>query len=74
VILCKGPIEASHLNLDRPGEGSQPESAGLNELEREAIREALLKTGGNRKRAAELLGISRRTLHYRLKEYGITKE
>jgi len=74
VILCKGQIEASHLNLDRPGEGSQPESAGLNELEREAIREALLKTGGNRKRAAELLGISRRTLHYRLKEYGITKE
>jgi len=35
----------------------------------EIIKEALLKTGGNRTKAAELLGISRRTLLYRIKEY-----
>ena len=37
---------------------------------RSSIREALQKTGGNRTRAAKLLGISRRTLLYRLKAYG----
>jgi len=42
----------------------------VNEAERRAIRDALQKTGGNRTQAAKLLGISRRTLIYRLKEYG----
>ena len=40
-------------------------------LEREAIRQALTKTGGNRTRAAERLGISRVTLLRKLKQYGI---
>ncbi len=43
----------------------------LAEVEREQIVAALARHGGNRTRAAEELGISRRTLHYRLKEYGI---
>jgi two-component system response regulator HydG len=44
----------------------------LSELEREAILKTLEMTGGNRTEAAKLLGISRRTLQYKLKEYGIT--
>jgi two-component system, NtrC family, response regulator AtoC len=36
------------------------------------IRRALLKTRGNRTRAAELLEISHRALLYKIKEYGIT--
>jgi len=43
----------------------------VGEAERRAIEEALRATGGNRTRAAKLLGISRRTLLYRLKQYGI---
>jgi two-component system response regulator RegA len=43
----------------------------LAEVEREQIIQALARHAGNRTRAAEELGISRRTLHYRLKEYGI---
>ncbi|MBA2459797.1 MAG: sigma-54-dependent Fis family transcriptional regulator [Gemmatimonadales bacterium] len=39
----------------------------LNELERRAIARALAATGGNRTRAAKLLGISERTLRNRLK-------
>ncbi|HNR98341.1 MAG TPA: sigma-54 dependent transcriptional regulator [Planctomycetota bacterium] len=42
----------------------------VEEAERLAIREALRRTGGNRTEAAALLGISRRTLFYRLKQYG----
>ncbi len=41
----------------------------LDRLERETIMNALEQTGGNRTRAAELLGISRRTLIYKLKRY-----
>lgn len=41
----------------------------LDRVERETIEKALERTGGNRTRAAELLGISRRTLIYKLKRY-----
>ena len=40
-------------------------------IERELIRRALEKTGGNRTRAAELLEISHRALLYKIKEYGL---
>ncbi len=43
----------------------------LKEVEREMIIRTLDETGGNRTRAAEMLGISRRTLQLKLKEYGI---
>ncbi|HDL53190.1 MAG TPA: sigma-54-dependent Fis family transcriptional regulator [Proteobacteria bacterium] len=44
----------------------------LSELEKEAIVQTLQMTGGNRTETARLLGISRRTLQYKLKEYGVT--
>jgi two-component system response regulator AtoC len=40
--------------------------------EEDLIRRALLRTGGNRTRAAELLEISHRALLYKIKEYGIS--
>jgi DNA-binding NtrC family response regulator len=52
-------------------------AAGLREereaAERRAVVDALEKTGGNQTRAAELLGVSRRTLVSRLQEYGLTR-
>jgi DNA-binding NtrC family response regulator len=42
---------------------------GLAELERDYIFEVLRRAGGNKTRAAELLGIPRRTLYRRLDEY-----
>jgi DNA-binding NtrC family response regulator len=58
---------------DEPAHPSEEEERPVltvDEAERRAIRGALERTGGNRTRAAKLLGISRRTLIYRLKEYG----
>jgi DNA-binding NtrC family response regulator len=41
------------------------------EIERGAIEAALRETGGNRRRAAELLGIGERTLYRKLRDYDI---
>ncbi|MCU0293043.1 MAG: sigma-54 dependent transcriptional regulator, partial [Thermoanaerobaculaceae bacterium] len=40
--------------------------------EREVLLEALRRAGGNRDEAARLLGVSVRTLYYRLRRYGIS--
>ena len=44
----------------------------IERTEMEAIRRALRETGGNRSRAAELLGISRATIHRKMKAYHIS--
>jgi two-component system, NtrC family, response regulator AtoC len=43
--------------------------AGLDQMERSAITKALEESGGNRQVAADKLGISKRTLQRRIKEY-----
>ena len=43
----------------------------LNEIEKQAIAETLAKTGGNREKAAKLLGIGERTLYRKIKEYNL---
>lgn len=47
-----------------------PPGSTLAQLERALILKTLEDTGGNRSRAAEILGINRRTLQIKLKEYG----
>ena len=42
----------------------------LRELEREYILEVLRQTGGNKSRAAEILGLDRKTLYRKLSEFG----
>jgi DNA-binding NtrC family response regulator len=43
----------------------------LAELERDAILAALAEVGGNRRRAAELLGIGERTLYEKIRKFGL---
>jgi DNA-binding NtrC family response regulator len=73
VIMSKGKALELHVPV-APGAPSvqRPQRAGdLKTLEQEAIRDALARTGGNRRLAAEQLGISLRTLQYKLNEYGM---
>ncbi|MBE0556188.1 MAG: sigma-54-dependent Fis family transcriptional regulator, partial [Proteobacteria bacterium] len=48
-----------------------PSGMSLDEMERALIVKTLEETGGNRTRASEILGINRRTLQNKLKEYGL---
>ena len=47
------------------------EDASLESLEKEAIKKTLERFGGNRSRAAQELGLSRRTIQYKIKRYGL---
>jgi DNA-binding NtrC family response regulator len=46
----------------------------LEDIEKRCLLSALQKTGGNRTHAARLLGITRRTLGYRLRKYELEEE
>ena len=45
--------------------------ATLEDIEMKCIMQAMTKTGHNRTRAANLLGVTRRTLSYRIGKYGL---
>jgi len=49
----------------------EPENLNVSEWSRQALEKALERNGGNRKKAAQELGISDRTLYRRLKQYGL---
>lgn len=81
LILAPGSvIEAAHLLLPAAkiaaslASGVNPPSGAgrptdIKSLERQHIMEALAAEGGSRKRAAERLGMSERTLRYKLARY-----
>jgi two-component system, NtrC family, response regulator AtoC len=81
VVMCSTPkigVRDLPVSVRRPvhaSEGPPQEAHGLNlhQSERNLIFRALEESGGNRTHAARILGISRRTLHRRLKELNITK-
>lgn len=79
VILARNEITLTELpegigtppvRMDNDDDREKP--GLLKEVERQAIMTALQITAGNRRLAADRLGISRRTLQYRLKEFGMT--
>lgn len=53
---------------------NEPETLNLNDLGRQMLEKALERNNGNRKKAAQELGISDRTLYRRLKQYGLNGE
>ncbi len=73
VVLCKNGIlrpEILDLKADSEVVVSR-DSLSLEENERTTILQALKQTNGNRKESAKLLGISRRSIHYKIKKFEI---
>jgi DNA-binding NtrC family response regulator len=62
-----GPSGATDLSMLVPG-------ISMTELERLAILQTLEAVNGNTLEAAKLLGISRRKIQYRLREWGVTSD
>jgi DNA-binding NtrC family response regulator len=71
-------IDTSAVQTEAPATDQAPLpdfslKAAVEAAERARILEALALCGGNQVRAAKLLQVSRRTLTYRLAEYGMTR-
>jgi len=79
VVLSRGQrIGVRELPAQLRGVGGEDKKSSvhggtLEEMEKQAIAQALKGAGGNRTRAAEQLGISRRTLHRKIAEYGFSE-
>ena len=74
-----GSIEAEDIDLREPVSPAAPDFGGetamtapsLENIEREAIRQALTRSRGNRTRAVTELGVSRKTVITKIKIYGL---
>jgi DNA-binding NtrC family response regulator len=78
VVFSKGDsIEAANLPPAIRGNGrisesdERPAAGTLQDLERQAIAQTLVATGGNKRKAAEILGIGLKTLYRRAQEFGL---
>jgi two-component system response regulator AtoC len=72
LIFAEGDsLSTSDLSLPRGASPVYPRPATLKSLERQAIIDALHRWEGNRTRAAAELGITRRTLLNKIRQFGI---
>ncbi|MGD0016457.1 MAG: sigma-54 dependent transcriptional regulator [Verrucomicrobiia bacterium] len=65
-VAVRGAADLTKISAVRPGM-----TMTVEEAEKQLIIQALKETDGNRTHAAQKIGISRRTLHRKLKEYGL---
>ncbi|MEO0086153.1 MAG: sigma-54 dependent transcriptional regulator [candidate division WOR-3 bacterium] len=72
LILSAGSeIGPQHIQLPEPVLAQGSPAGSLFDVERRMLEEALAKSGGNKSKAARLLGITRRMLYTKLARYGI---
>ncbi|MGB5286707.1 MAG: helix-turn-helix domain-containing protein, partial [Polyangiales bacterium] len=74
----KDLIDTEDLPIEPPDREAEPLSllvpgVTLAEVERYTIMKTLEAVGGSPTKAAAILGISKRTIHYRLEEWGVAK-
>ncbi|MBL7648746.1 MAG: sigma-54-dependent Fis family transcriptional regulator [Candidatus Hydrogenedentes bacterium] len=75
VITAKDlPEKFHHVPVPVGEVGLPPGGLSLEELEQDLIRQALERSGGRIKEAAELLGLTYKTLQYRLKKHEIDRK
>lgn len=79
MILANDSVEAEHIDLPKIDTSSQIDKNGtelasqdIKALERKHILETLAAVNGSRKLAVKRLGISERTLRYKLQQYRMT--
>ena len=75
-VASKAPIPTEETRVETVEEAeaeeiSEPATLNLNDIGRQMIEKALERNKGNRKKAAQELGISDRTLYRRIKQYGL---
>lgn len=74
VLLCRGDkIGVEQLNMSMTNTSTKPKDLSLHNIneEKERILSALRSCGGNKSKAAILLGVDRKTLYNKLQKYGI---
>lgn len=74
VLLCRGDkIGVKQLNMSMTNTSTRPNDLSLHNIdeEKERILSALRSCGGNKSKAAILLGVDRKTLYNKLQKYGI---
>jgi len=72
MIMCKEKIiDQDSLSFFHKKDNNNPTNGTLKEIEKETIKKSLIQNDGNRTRTATNLGISRRSLQSKIKEYKI---
>ncbi|HQR05018.1 MAG TPA: sigma-54 dependent transcriptional regulator [Rhodocyclaceae bacterium] len=66
-ILAERSVQGNDVALPEPI--SAGAAVNMRDLERQHILDTLIQVGGSRRRAVEILGISERTLRYKLAQY-----
>ena len=74
VIKTETPRPVTTVQDAEAEEISEMETLNLDDIGRQMIEKALDRNNGNRKKAAQELGISDRTLYRRIKQFGLDKK
>jgi len=76
LVLSNRPVAGVELLeekqlTDKPTAPAPPQGTTLRDMEKQLLERTLESTGGNRTRAAEILGVSLRTVRNKIREFGL---